>query len=323
MQKILRHRSSLSLNILCAAACAALIGCASEVRQVKPAEEAPPAGNAAETEAAPALNSGPKLRIAIASFEDKSGYGSNLFGTIDDLGKQSSDILSSHLIKTGQFVILEREKLGDLKNENQLSGKENGFAGVSALIFGSVTEFGTKTEQSDHGLSKSKVQTAHAKVTIRLVDPVTGQAFYSEFGEANAEKETDQVLGFGATAGYDATLTDKALNGAITKLVGNVLNTLKNRPWKAPILDVQEGQVFVGAGPRANLKIGQTLVVMKPGKKVKNPSTGAMVELPGTKTAKLKVVSQFGDNELNEGSICSIEQGTDVQPTYHVVLEGK
>jgi curli biogenesis system outer membrane secretion channel CsgG len=297
-----------------------LSGCASQVRDVAPPPEAPAAADPAARE--PALAAGPKHRIAIASFEDKSGYGSNLFGTLDDLGKQASDILASHLIKSGQFVVLEREKLGDLKNENQLQGKEGSFVGVTALVFGSVTEFGTKTEHMDQGLSKSKVQTAHAKVTIRLVDPATGQSFYAEFGEADARKETSQVLGFGSSAGYDATLTDKALNGAITKLTGNVLNTLKGRPWQAPILDIQEGQIFVGAGSRANLKVGQTLAVMKPGKKIKNPSTGALIELPGTRTARLKVVSQFGTSELNEGSVCQVLEGTDVKPEYYVTLEG-
>lgn len=302
-----------------AGVCAALLmGCASKMREVVPPPMAPSAAEAKE----PPLSSGPKHRIAIASFEDKSGYGSNLFGTIDDLGKQSSDILASHLIKSGQFVILEREKLGDLKNENQLQGKESGFVGVTALVFGSVTEFGTKTEHMDKGLSKSKMQTAHAKVTIRLVDPATGQAFYAEFGEAEAQNETNQVLGFGSSSGYDATLTDRALNGAITKLTGNILKTLKGRPWMAPILDIQDGQVFIGAGARANLKVGQTLAVMKPGKKVKNPTTGALIELPGTRTAMLKVVSQFGDSELSDGSICSVVQGTDIKPEYHVTLEG-
>jgi curli biogenesis system outer membrane secretion channel CsgG len=296
-----------------------LSGCASQVRDVAPPPEAPPAAAASKE---PALASGPKHRIAIASFEDKSGYGSNFFGVIDDLGTQASDILASHLTQSGQFVVLERAKLNDLKNENQLQGKENGFVGVTALIFGSVTEFGTKTELMDQGLAKSKVQVAHAKVTIRLVDPSTGQSFYAEFGEADARKETSQVLGFGSSAGYDATLSDKALNGAVTKLVGNILKTLKGRPWEAPILDIQDGQIFVGAGSRANLKVGQTLAVMKPGKKVKNPSSGALVALPSTRVAGLKVVSQFGDNELSEGSICQLVDGADVKPEYYVTLEG-
>jgi hypothetical protein len=46
------------------------------------------------------------------------------------------------------------------------------------------------------------------------------------------------------------------------------------------------------------------------------------VELPGLRTAKLKVVSQFGDADLTEGSVCSVVEGRDIQKEYHVVLEG-
>ncbi len=264
---------------------------------------------------------GLKHRIAIASFEDKTGYGNNLFGATDDLGTQSSDILATHLIKTGDFVVLEREKIGNLKSENELQGKETNLAGCTALIFGAVTEFGTKTEHQDAGLSKTKVQTAHAKVTIRLVDPATGHAFFSEFGEADAQNETSQVLGFGSSAGYDATLTDRALNAAIAKLVGNVLLNLRARQWKAPILEVENGQVFIGAGARTGVVVGQNLVVMKSGKKVKNPSTGLMMELPGSQVGKVKVVSLFGDSDLNEGAICSVVQGQGFTKDYYVVAE--
>jgi curli biogenesis system outer membrane secretion channel CsgG len=292
------------------------LNCASQIRQTPVGQITQAAPPAAELQ-----KPGLKHRIAIASFEDKTGYGNNLFGATDDLGTQSSDILASHLIKTGDFVVLEREKLGNLKSENDLQGKESNIAGCTALIFGSVTEFGTKTEHQDAGLSKSKVQTAHAKVTIRMVDPSTGQAFFSEFGEADAKNETNQVLGFGGSAGYDATLTDKALNAAITKLVGNILNNLRSRQWKAPVLDIEAGQVFIGAGSRTGVKVGQALLVMKPGKKIKNPATGVMMELPGSQIGKIQVVSLFGDSDLNEGAICSVQQGQGITKDCYVISE--
>jgi curli biogenesis system outer membrane secretion channel CsgG len=297
-------------------AVAFITGCASQIRQQPVGQTAIAAPSPAE-----AAKPGLKHRIAIASFEDKTGYGSNLFGATDDLGTQSSDILSTHLIKTGDFVVLEREKLGNLKSENDLQGKEGNLAGCTALIMGAVTEFGTKTEHQDAGLSKTKTQTAHAKVSIRLVDPSTGQAFYSEIGEADVRNETSQVLGFGSSAGYDATLTDKALNAAIVKLVGNVLASLRARPWKAPIIDVDGAQIFIGAGARSGIKVGQKLTVMKPGKKVKNPSTGVAMELPGALVGHVKVESLFGETDLNEGAICSILDGQAFDKTYFVLAE--
>lgn|SRR5574344_331264 len=294
------------------------VGCAGTVRERQ--VEAP---QAMDTEAVVNFQ-GLKHRLAIAKFEDKTGYGQNLFGTVDDLGGQASDLLASHLVKTGEFIILERENIGDLQKENEMQGRSSQFVGVSALIFGAVTEFGTKTEWEDHGLSKTKVQTAHAKVTIRLVDPKNGVAFYSEFGEADAKNESSQTLGFGGKAGYDATLTDKALNAAIAKLIGNVLTSLRSLPWKTAVLDVQDGQVFIGAGASSGLKVGTVLDVMRPGKIVKNPTTGGMIQLPGTPVAKIKVNSQFGKSPVEEGSVCSVLSGAEnIQKDYEVVMEGQ
>jgi curli biogenesis system outer membrane secretion channel CsgG len=296
----------------------ALAGCGAGPR-VQRTEAAPQATRAAgELDYSQYRLAGPKRRVAIASFTDKTGYGSNLFGRADDLGKQAADMLASHLIKTGQFILLERENLGALLDEQKLQGATpeelgQGFIGVNALIFGAVTEFGVKTTGSEGVFSKSRVQTAHCKVTVRLVDPRTGQAWYSAFGEANAENEINEVMGFGGRASYDATLADKALNAAIVKLLGNVINELGNQPWRGAILDLQEGQVFVNAGARIGLRVGDILVAERPGKLVRNPQTGGMVQLPGREVARLRVDSQFGSSELDEGSVCSLVQGGPVE----------
>lgn len=277
-------------------------GCASELREKAVQPTAPPVVSPQE-----ALKPGLKHRIAIAKFEDKTGSSNNLFGSINDAGGMASDALSSHLVKTGEFVVLERQNLKDLDSENKLQGKEAQYVGVTALVFGSVTELGNKTEWQDGGLSKTKVQTAHAKVTIRMVDPRTGQAFFSEFGEADAKNEASQTLGFGGKAGYDATLTDKAVNGAIVKLIGNMLNSLRALPWRAPILDIQDGNVVVGAGKSSGIKVGDKLQLYKPGKQIKNTATGANLELPGKVVGNLKVAQLFGGDILSEGAICSVE----------------
>ncbi len=281
-------------------------GCSSELRQKSVQATPPPEVSIAES-AKPGL----KHRIAVSKFEDKTGSQNNLFGSVNNVGGQAADALASHLIKTGEFVVLERQNMKELESENALQGHESQFAGVSALIFGAVTELGNKTEWVDAGLSKSKVQTAHAKVTIRLVNPKTGQAFYSEFGEADAKNESSQTLGFGGKSDYDATLTDKAVNAAIAKLVGNIMNSLHALPWKASILDVQDGTVMIGAGKNSGVKVGDVLQIYKPGKQVKNKATGAMIELPGKFIGKVKVASLFGTDILSEGAACTLLNSTE------------
>lgn len=285
-------------------------GCASQVRE-KQVQPTPPPAVSVQEAAKPGL----RHRIAIAKFEDKTGTQNNLFGAVNNVGGQAADALASHLIKSDEFVVLERQNMKELESENAMQGRESQFVGVSAMIFGAVTELGNKTEWVDAGLSKTKVQTAHAKVTIRLVDPKTGVAFFSEFGEADAKNQASQTLGFGGKSDYDATLTDKAVNAAIAKLVGNIMNSLHALPWKAPILDVQDGAIMVGAGKQTGLKTGDILQLYKPGKQVKNKATGAMVELPGKVVGKIKVASLFGNDILTEGAVCSLIQSTEAVTT--------
>ena len=257
-----------------------------------------------------------KHRIAIAKFEDKTGYGNNLFGQINDLGSQSSDILASHLIKSNRYIVLERNQLNDLKSENELQENKNNFIGVSALVFGAVTEFGTKTEWMDSGLSKTKKQVARAKVSIRLVDPQTGVAFYSEFGESAATNETTQTLGFGGKASYDATIGDRALNGAIVKLVGNMIQSLDELPWKTSIIDTENG-IIIGAGAKSGLKVGDILNVRAKSRKIKNPVSNTFVSVPGDVVGKIRVSQLLGNTDLDQAAICSVVEGSN----FHIGQE--
>lgn len=266
------------------------------------------------------VGAGLKYRLGIASFEDKTGYGDNLFGVIDDLGSQASDILAAHLVKSGRVIVVERSALDEVNEERELQGKasEDGLVWANALVLGSVTEFGTKTEYERGVFKKQKDQTAHAKVAIRLVDPNTGVAFFSEFGEAEATKSSKMKFGYGGAAGYDATIGDKALNGAVVKLVNNILNSLVNRPWEARIIDVQGETVFINAGKYSGLNVGDVLNVIQPGKQVKNPTTNAMIQLPGKTIGSIEIESFFGDSEVNEGAVCKVVDGA-IPTLEHIV----
>ena len=55
--------------------------------------------------------------------------------------------------------------------------------------------------------------------------------------------------------------------------------------------------------------MGDLLNVMKPGKSVTSKQSGFNVALPSAKVASIKVISFFGDDETNEGSVCNLVEG--------------
>ncbi len=182
------------------------------------------------------LPAGERMTIAVARFTNESIYGSGLFtdASGDRLGKQAADLLARHLLATQRFTVAERQDLGKLRAEAELMGlneeqSRKNLLGVEALILGSVAELGRDTTGGIWLLGKAKTQRARARVVLRLVDPKTGQVFYTEEGAGEATLSASSTLGFGGTAGFDSTLEGKAIDAAIVNMMNNVVKTLDAR----------------------------------------------------------------------------------------------
>ena len=251
-----------------------------------------------------------KRKIAIGRFSNSTNYGRALLfnDQKDPLAEQASDMLSTRLIDTGQFLVFERQDINALKAEEEITGKAAQLVGVDALIVGSVTQFGRQTEGQVGFLSSTKRQTASATVEIRLVDAHTGLAFFSTTGSGSASVEAGEVAGFGSRAAYDSTLTDRAIGAAISDLTTNVIQKLKERPWMTDILDVSGTQVQISGGPNQGIKVGDEFVVENKGKTVISGQSGLPITLPGTQVARIRVTSFFGTGEA-EGATADIVSG--------------
>ncbi|MCF8378815.1 MAG: CsgG/HfaB family protein [Bacteroidales bacterium] len=254
-----------------------------------------------------------KRKVAIARFSNETKYGKSIFydKENDPLGKQAMDILTAKLASTGKFMLFERSDLDKIMEEMNLGGNNDSVViNADYLIIGSVSEFGRNVEGDVGVVSRTKTQTARATVNIRLVDVYSGQIIYSEEGTGEATSEAKQVMGVGGQAGYNETLNDRAISAAISKLVNDIIQNLLDKPWRSYILDMEDGNIIISGGESQGLTTNKVLAVIEKGKKVKNPQTNMYIELPGREVGRIRVLSMFGDNELNEVSICVAESGT-------------
>ena len=247
-----------------------------------------------------------KRKVAIGRFSNETQYAKGLFydKENDPMRKQALDILSSKLAASGKFILLEREDLDILVSE---AGEGMNKIGADYIILGSITEFGRKTEGEQRVFSSTKTQTVEAAVSIRLVEASTGLIIYSDEAKGYAETSSKQTMGIGGTAGYDATLSDKAISAALSQLVENIINKCMDKPWKSYILSVEDGTYIISGGASQGLVAGDKFNVYKKGKVVKNPQTGMDVELPGTKIGEITILTSFGDTPETELSFCTYE----------------
>ena len=265
-----------------------------------------------------------KRKVAIGRFSNETQYAKSVFYDKDNdpMGKQASDILSAKLASSGKFLLIERQDYDKIVAELEKNGGMSQQIGADYIIIGSITEFGRKTIGTQKVFSNSKKQIVEAGVNLRLVDVSTGMVIYSEEAKGEAETENKKVMGLGKSADYDATLSDKAISAAITKLVENVINKCMDKPWKAYILSVEDGVYFVSGGVRKDFsslkgqveklefETGDEFAVMQKGKQVKNPQTGLMIELPGKVVGKIRIEQTLGDTPQDEVAMASLVEGT-------------
>ncbi|WP_370590392.1 CsgG/HfaB family protein [Xylophilus sp. ASV27] len=251
-----------------------------------------------------------KRKVAIGRFSNETRYGRTLQtdASLDPLGKQASDMLSSRLVSSQKFLVFERPDISKIQAEQAIL-KDGGLVGVDALLLGSVTEFGRSTSGQSGFLSATKVQTARAKVEIRLVDPKTGLAFFAATGTGEASTESGSVAGFGSKADYDGSLNDRAIAAAISDVQNALISKLEERPWRTDILRVAGKQIFISGGTKQGLKVGDNLAILRQGETVKSAQTGFAITLPATPVGKARVVSLFGDSESNEGAVAEVTSG--------------
>jgi len=284
-----------------------LAGCASAPRMV--VQERQPT-TIRETRRVETPFTGPKRRVAVIDFENKTAYGQHRLGT------SASDILITEMVKSGKFIMIERTKLNKILEEQKLQEQKiidpdtavkiGGIMGLNAIITGSVSQFGVKKGGADYLIVQTKQQVAEATVDVRVVDVETGQILYADSGKGKAMVKTGQFLGLGTKSAYDETLEQEALRAAITKFTRNIMYQINQKPWSCRVAEADGKEIYLDAGRESGLGIGTTLVVYHLGKAIKSPSTGLRLGYKEDKIGKIEVVRYFG----GDGSIAKIVEGT-------------
>lgn len=190
-----------------------------------------------QTVAAPtAAFSGPKSKVVVGQFDNRSSYMRGIFSDgVDRLGAQAKDILVTHLQQSGRFSVMDRKNLIETKNEAGLQGKAQQVVGASYVLSGEVAEFGRR-DQGDKQLfgilGSGKRQIAYAKINLKVVNTITTEIVFSAQGEGEYQLSDREVLGFGTTSGYDPTLNGKVLDLAVREAISRLSEGIDRGIWK-------------------------------------------------------------------------------------------
>jgi curli biogenesis system outer membrane secretion channel CsgG len=251
---------------------------------------------------------GLKHRLAIISIDNKTAYGQ------ERIGAAVKDMLTTEISETGCFILVERDQLEKALNE-QAQGlsdaSDSNFAprvgklvGAEFVLYGSVTQFGVRTETSDGFFSDSKTQFADAAVDVRLMNVETGEIALSLNGAGHAHRKYTSVLGMGAHGGYDETLESEALRAALSGFAAKISAEAAKAPWMCFGI-IRGEQIYMDAGSRAGIAPGQQYEIYSKGEAVYSPTTGAKLGYDETRTGTVQVDRLLG----TDGGIAVLVSG--------------
>lgn len=270
----------------------------------------------AETQKVESKYTGPRRRIGVVNFENKAPYAQAR------IGNTATDILITELVKSNKFIVVERDKMDKILEEQKLgqsgaidpntAAKVGKILGLNAIVTGSISQFGVKSEGKDFLISQSRAQIVECTVDIRVVDTETGQVLLADSGKGVSQKNTGKFLGMGNQSKYDETLEGEALRAAIVKFTDNIISQVNKKPWSCRVALVKDGRVYLNAGLDAGVEIGQKLQVFSQGEEIKDPTTGLVLGREESEVGVIKIASFLGES----GSIANVISGSTPAKDY-------
>jgi curli biogenesis system outer membrane secretion channel CsgG len=213
--------------ILTFSAIAALSGCVQEGARTLPIQK---------VESAAIPTTAAKVPVSVGKFDNRSSFMRGVFSNGEDrMGSQAQTILVTHLQQSQRFNVLDRSVMSEIKQEAAIKKQTQTLKGADYVMTGDVTEFGRKDvgdRQLFGILGRGKTQIAYAKVNINIVNTLTSEVVYSSQGAGEYSLSEREIIGFGGTTGYDATLNGKVLELAIRDAVNSLVRGMESGAWR-------------------------------------------------------------------------------------------
>ena len=249
---------------------------------------------------------GVKHAIGVSDFGNDAGWSGHW-----DLGQNLGVMLESALFDSGRFVVVSREKLGAVLNEQDLaaSGRaakskvaETGkLRSARYIATGSVVtvDEGSKGSEGGIGFKGFRIGGGGSKSTITaiitLIDSTTGEIVAKErvTGESGGRKLNIAYSGNGISTGVGGFAKEpigEAAQDVISKAVDLLIDGMKDVKLDGSVVTVSGKNIIINRGEDFGVSPGEMFVVKTQGEVLTDPESGEVLDrLEGETVCTLKV----------------------------------
>jgi curli biogenesis system outer membrane secretion channel CsgG len=266
---------------------------------------------------------GKKIRIAVIDFQNNSTW--TWWG--DKLGEAANDEFVTQLVQSGQFSVIERQKLQAILSEQGLGAsgavtastapKIGKLLGVQLIFTGSITSFSIKTTGGGFGGIGGSFTKAESKLDVRMIDTTTGEILMVATGAGDKKMGGVGIKGFNFEQHYDEGVAHEALRPAIEQVTQQVLAQKDKIANLAPvsgsgkILQVKgPTQIYIDGGQDGGVNVGDVYAVYHITDQIKDDD-GNVLDTVTAKVGEIvvtKVLSKSAIAETKSGKISAGDQ---------------
>lgn len=286
-----------------------------------------------------------KIRVAVVDFstEGLSGNSWRFSWSAHNLGRAAADGLTSELVKTGNFRVIERTQLDKVLSEQGLgssgqldvstAARVGKILGVQLIVIGTVTEF-SLTERSANipqigrwkglGGVGGSAASGKAAMTARVVDTTTAEILGAYDGKGGHTFLKGEYAGASLGTDWNTGMASMILQEGIRKLakeIGGAASGLTPSTVRGglegKLARVQGGRIFVNIGSGKGLKPGDRFEVRRIGEEITDPDTGESLGGEETVVGTIEIVKIVND-KLSEAKAV---EGAEFQAGDRVVMK--
>lgn len=271
-----------------------------------------------------AAHAGLKKRVAVmdmsmaaAAMSQPTGGGGTAFSTSiaipppADFAMAMTEILTTELVKTERFIVLERKSMGDISTEHDLAaaGKANpetaaktgSIIGAQYLVRCAISEYAYSQTGSSGtvkiipGISLGgTVLRAKVGIDTRVYDAKTSEVVastttYGSATSSGADVKLSNARMDASAAGFVTTPLGQASREALDDAVKFIVDKVGGAKWEARVIRADGKDIYMNAGKESGVENGQTFGLYRPGEALVDPASGVELGTPDTQIGVVRV----------------------------------
>ncbi len=256
-----------------------------------------------------------KVRVAVLALDNNSTW--SYWGA--HLGEAASDELTTQLVKSGQFSVIERRQIDAILAEQGFgqSGRVNPATaaaigevlGVQIVFMGSITQFSIETKKAGIGGIGASFTEAESMLDIRAVNTSTAEIMSVAEGQGKKRLGGININNVSFQQNFDAGLAQEALRPAIEDVVKELVKQVDDFAAVAPvaaratIVGVREGSIYIDRGENFGVQPGQRFDVYRVVDEIRDANGNLLDRV----TEKVGVIECA--RVLSQSAVCSIVEG--------------